>query len=67
MSWTISDVQWVIATEWLQLSIAGVAIFYGLVETFREWQARKQPRVSMYGRRSIRSVRSLAASLGKAA
>jgi len=53
MSWNLTDVSWLIATQWLQLSIAGVAIFHGLSECYKEWQARRAPRVSMYGRKAV--------------
>ena len=51
----ITGIEWLIATQWLQLSIAGIAIFHGLAECYREWQARRRPRVTMYGRRAART------------
>ena len=41
MSWNLTDVEWVIVTHWLQLSVAGAAIFYGLADCYKEWRARR--------------------------
>ena len=56
MNLTFVDIEWLIATQWTQLSIAGIAIFHGLVECWREWQAHRRPRVAMYGRKWIRPL-----------
>jgi len=53
MSWNLSDVAWLIATEWLQLSVVVVVIFYALSETYKEWKARRATKVAMYGRKAI--------------
>ena len=53
MSWNLSDVAWLIATQWLQLSVVVVVIFYAFAESYKEWQARRAPTVSMYGRKAI--------------
>ena len=63
MNWSMVDIEWLIATQWLQLSIAGIAIFHGLAECWSEWRAHRKPRVSMYGRKSIRTL----ATVSKAA
>jgi hypothetical protein len=52
--------------HYLQLSVAGVAIFYGLAETIRELQASRRPKVAMYGRKAAPVARQFA-SFGKAA
>ena len=53
MSWNLTDVQWLIATQWLQLSIAGVAIFYGISESYKDWQSKRATKVSMYGHKAV--------------
>jgi hypothetical protein len=54
----LEDVGWLIATQWLQLSIAGVAIVHALAEVVRGWRDSGKPRVAMYAGR-VTGSRSL--------
>ena len=52
MSFNLNEVGWVLLMHWLQLSVAGVAIFHAGAQTYREWQTRRARRPAMYGRKA---------------